>query len=199
MSKNTLIILGHGKTESLGHSLLQECSTQLKAQGAKVRVHSLLEDGFDPVLRLESGEEHAGICCPKKDPLTYQYQQDAIWADHFVVIHPVWWFAPPAILKGWIDRVFVDGVAVHQPKPGQSASKPVGIMGSKNLLLVQCYNAQATIDRVVFGGISRLFWKRAVCLATGMSMLRVALYDLGKAHDLDLHKLLKKKLEKLLN
>lgn len=40
------------------------------------------------------------------------------WADIVVLQFPLWWWGPPAILKGWLDRVLVSGFAIGVPKPG---------------------------------------------------------------------------------
>ncbi len=113
-----LLILGHGREKSLCQHLAQVALSTLEEQRAEWRMHDLLADGFDPVLRLEQDQRHAPALSSAEDPLVARYQQDVQWAQAYVVIHPIWWFAPPAILKGWVDRVLVDGVALaHEIRP----------------------------------------------------------------------------------
>ncbi len=160
-----LLVIGHGRRQSFCHHLLEIVQKNLSARGMEYQTQDLLADGFDPVLRLEEGQQNAGEVDRKDDPLTATYQEAVRWADAYVVIHPVWWFAPPAILKGWVDRVLVDGVALHQPADG---SPPQGILTGRRALVIQTFNADRVIDKVVFGSLSKHFWRRMVFPAVGI-------------------------------
>jgi len=168
-----LIVLGHGRTESLCHHLSRVAREALLERGAEVRVQDLLADGFDPLLRLESGEHFATPPAADADPLVHRYCEDVRWAEAFIIVHPVWWFAPPAILKGWIDRVFVHSVAVHQPEQGP----PEGILGGRRALVVQTFNAPRAVDTLLMRNLSEAFWKRAVFFSVGVrDFKRLAFY-----------------------
>ncbi|MEM7165279.1 MAG: NAD(P)H-dependent oxidoreductase [Planctomycetota bacterium] len=172
-----LLVIGHGRDQGLGHALLETVREALEERSIPVRVHDLLADGFDPVLRLATGQAHPGRVSAGEDPIAHGYQEDATWANLFVFVHPVWWFAPPAILKGWIDRIFVDGVAVKQIEGGT----PEGLLHGKRALVVQTFNTNRMVDRVVFSNITGTFWRKAVCLATGLKLLqRVPIYGAAK-------------------
>ncbi len=168
-----LLVLGHSRTSGLGHHLLSVARDALRERGVAFRVHDLLGDGFDPVLRMRPDQIHAERCSADEDALVHGYQEDVRWADRYIILHPVWWFAPPAILKGWVDRVLVDGVAIEQTENGS----PRGLLGDRKALVVQTFNAARTVDKVVFRGLAGLFWKRAVFLPTGIHQAkRFALY-----------------------
>lgn len=174
-----VVVHGGGRLAGLGRHLAHLARLELEVAGAEVRLHDLLADGFDPVLRLDAEQPHALPCSPEEDALTARYQVDARWANAFVVVHPVWWFAPPAILKGWVDRVLVHDVALEQ-RAGES---PQGLFGEKRMLVVQTFNAARAIDRVVFLGICGFFWKRVVGASVGME--RVQRLPLYSVEDLD--------------
>ncbi len=159
-----LLVIGHGREESLCHHLLRRVQAQLTELGAEYRTQDLLADGFDPVLRLPAGQEHASRADPELDPLTAAYQEAVCWADRYIIVHPVWWFAPPAILKGWVDRVLVDGVALRQP----AAGPPEGILSNRRALVVQTFKVDRLVDKVVFGSLCRRFWSRGVWLPVGI-------------------------------
>jgi len=159
-----LVVLGHGRSSSLCHHLLDVVQTTLADHDVVYRTHDLLADGFDPCLRLSAEERHATACSVQEDALVHRYQQDVIWATAYVIVHPVWWFAPPAILKGWVDRVLVDGVAVQNPEAGP----PQPLLGGRRALVVQTFNAARTVDKVLFRGLAEAFWKRAVYLPVGI-------------------------------
>jgi NAD(P)H dehydrogenase (quinone) len=172
-----VVVQGGGRVGGLGRRLASVAREELEAAGAQVRVHDLLADGFDPVLRLGADQRYAQACSSEEDSLTARYQADARWAESFVVVHPVWWFAPPAILKGWVDRVFVDGVALEQ----RDGEAPRGLFGAKRMLVVQTFNTQGAIERVAFLGMAGFFWKRVVGASLGMERVqRLALYSVER-------------------
>ena len=175
MSK-ALLVLGHGRTSGLGHHLLGVARETLTGLGVPHRVHDLLADEFDPRLRLAAGATHATACSAQEDPLVHRYQEDVRWADAYVVVHPVWWFAPPAILKGWVDRVLVDGVAIRQEATGP----PAPLLGGRRALVVQTFNAARVIDRIHFRGIAGRFWQKVVFPSIGVEDV-----DLLALHDVE--------------
>ena len=161
-----LLVIGHGRRDSLCHRLLEAARRTLEAKGSEVRVQDLLADGFDPVLHLGPGAtaalpEHA--CAMGR-----RYQEDVLWMDTLVIVHPVWWFAPPAILKGWVDQVLVDTIAFRRPPSGL----PQPLLGGRRALLIQTYNAPRIIDRLIMRGLSEMFWRRAVFFSIGIRDIR---------------------------
>ncbi|MEW6071234.1 MAG: NAD(P)H-dependent oxidoreductase [Planctomycetota bacterium] len=168
-----LLVLGSARRTGLGHHLAGVVREELARRGAEVRVHDLLADGFDPRLRLAEGERFARPPSPAEDPLAARYCEDVRWAEVYVLVHPVYWFAPPAILKGWIDRIFVHSVAVRQSEEGP----PEGILTGRRALVVQTFGAAKIVDTIVFRSLAWAFWKRAVFFAVGIQDCdRVALY-----------------------
>lgn len=162
-AQRVLIVFGQGRSQGLAHRLLATVQASLAARGVECRLHDLLADGFDPVLRLGADQESAEAVDPERDPLVAGYQADVLWASRLVIIHPVWWFAPPAILKGWVDRVLAGGVALdHGTEP------PRGLLAGRRALVLQTLKASSSVDRWVMAGISRKFWKRAVFPSVGI-------------------------------
>lgn len=103
---NVLVVLAHQKSEgSFCHALAEQTVNVLTVAGHQVTLRDLYAENFDPILtqaELElkpeevSGAVRADI-------------EQVLATDLFVVIHPNWWGMPPAILKGWIDRVIRQG------------------------------------------------------------------------------------------
>ncbi|MDA1264573.1 MAG: NAD(P)H-dependent oxidoreductase [Planctomycetota bacterium] len=85
----------------------------------------------------------------------------------------VWWFAPPAILKGWVDRVLVDGVALrHDHEP------PSPLLSGRTALLVQTFHAPRVVDRLLMRRLSYRFWRDAVFGSVGVRKVTpLALYE----------------------
>ena len=172
-----LTVLGHGRSTGLCHHLFDVVREILEQRGVSHRSHDLLADGFDPVLRLASGEPYPTSVSRETDPLVHQYQEDVRWADAYIVVHPVWWLGPPAILKGWVERVLVHDVAIRQ-RPGET---PEALLQGRRALLVQSFNSGRAMDRVFFGGLAERFWRTGVFRPVGVRRVkRFALYSASR-------------------
>lgn len=103
--KKILIILGNPKTQSFCRALAESYSRGAKEAGAEVRMLDLREMKFDPVLWEGYDKEQA------LEPDLEEAQELIKWSEHIVIVFPVWWSSMPALLKGFIDRVFLPGFA----------------------------------------------------------------------------------------
>lgn len=117
-----LIILAHPEPQSYNHHLANLARDTLIRQGAEVRLTDLCAIGFDPVEhprhypRRRAGDRfdvQAEQRFAHEDGRTpadvLRQMADIAWADLVIAQFPLWWFGLPAILKGWIDRVFIYG------------------------------------------------------------------------------------------
>ncbi len=192
--KRFLVVFGHGRRAGLGCELRDFVCDELAQAGFLCRLHNLLEDGFDPVLRL--GKDEVVARAPRKsdDPLAHGYAEDVQWADIIVFLHPVWWFSMPAILKGWVDRILVEGIAIAQDE----GNSPKGLLGNKGAVLVQTFGTNSLIEKTVFRGLAQRAWKKAIFLPTGLAVH--ACLRLHGSHDLEQEDLIafKTKLKKAL-
>ncbi len=68
----------------------------------------LYADGFDPTMTATERMTHKE---PGVTDDLWHYADDLAWAEALVLVYPTWWSGQPAMLKGWIDRVWVAGVA----------------------------------------------------------------------------------------
>jgi NAD(P)H dehydrogenase (quinone) len=101
----TLIILGHPDKNSFSASLADAYEKGAKEKGGDVMRINLIDLKFDPILR----KGYSRI--QNLEPDLVEAQRLIKWANHLVFVFPVWWSAPPALLKGFIDRVFLPGYA----------------------------------------------------------------------------------------
>lgn len=108
---NHLIIFAHPSSASFSSAILEkvkECSIKKEC---KTEVRDLYSIGFDPNLRAADFE---GLC-GGNTPEDIKREQNYIeWADLITFIYPIWWTGMPAILKGYIDRVFSYELAAQQ-------------------------------------------------------------------------------------
>ncbi|WP_417662449.1 NAD(P)H-dependent oxidoreductase [Pseudomonas sp.] len=103
--KRILIILGTPKSNSLCHALSDAYAHGARNEGHVVRQLRLGELAFDPVLH--SGYEST----QKLEPDLLEAQRQIHWAEHLLLVYPVWWGGPPALLKGFFERVLMPGFA----------------------------------------------------------------------------------------
>ncbi len=109
-----LVVFAHPDPQSFGASILATVRAALEAAGHEVRVIDLYAEGFDPVLSREdwgsylSDTTHlAGKVAPHVEALR--------WAEALIMVFPTWMYGPPAILKGWMERVWLPGIAFDVP------------------------------------------------------------------------------------
>jgi NAD(P)H dehydrogenase (quinone) len=119
-----LLVFAHPEPKSLNGALRDVAIKELKAQGHEVRVSDLYADGWkSEVDRADfptwPADERfsAGLASKKAflgDTLTADVKAEIgklLRADMLILQFPLWWYAMPAILKGWVDRVYAYGFA----------------------------------------------------------------------------------------
>ncbi|THF66601.1 NAD(P)H-dependent oxidoreductase [Pseudothauera nasutitermitis] len=113
MVKRVLIIQGHPAEQSLCEALAKAYEQGAQESGHTVRLLTVRDLKFDPVLH-----EGYKVIQPLEADLILA-QNEIKSADHIVIIFPAWWGGMPALLKGFIDRVFLPGFAFkyHQGSP----------------------------------------------------------------------------------
>ncbi len=106
---HTLIVVAHHDPRSLTHSLAAHIALGLTQADATVEVADLSAEGFDPRFSAADLAVHHQEAPAPADVLAEQARIDR--ADELVLVFPVYWWSMPALLKGWIDRVFANGWA----------------------------------------------------------------------------------------
>jgi putative NADPH-quinone reductase len=102
---NVAVILGHPDSQSLSSALARAYAKGAQDKGATVREIDLAQLTFDPVLW------HGYNEIQPLEPDLIEAQQTIQWADVLVFSYPTWWGSTPAMLKGFIDRIFLPGFA----------------------------------------------------------------------------------------
>jgi NAD(P)H dehydrogenase (quinone) len=95
-----LVIVAHPNRASFSHAIALTCSKTLSDNSHEVIAYDLNDEHFDPILPF--GEFPRDAALP---PELQLHCDDVSQADGIVIVHPNWWGQPPAILKGWVDRV----------------------------------------------------------------------------------------------
>lgn len=108
--KKILLVLAHPRTTSLSYQAASAFKAAAEANGHKVEFADLVREGFDPVLHPDDEPDWNN---PQKrySPAVQREMARIERNDTTVILFPVWWWSMPAILKGWIDRVWNNGWA----------------------------------------------------------------------------------------
>ncbi len=96
------------------------------------------------------------------DPQLALHCRELAAADGIVIVHPNWWGQPPAILKGWIDRVIRPGVAYRFQEGDGGEGAPIGLLRARAALVFNTSNTAAGREQAVFGDPLEVIWKRCV-------------------------------------
>lgn len=122
MSKRVLVVYCHPYPDSLVGAARDRVLAGLAAAGHDVRQIDLYGEGFDPAFSAWERAHHHDP--PDTKPAIAAHVEALRWCERLVLVYPTWWSAQPAMLKGWIDRVWVDGVAWRLP-PGADRIEPL--------------------------------------------------------------------------
>ncbi|MEW6758742.1 MAG: NAD(P)H-dependent oxidoreductase [Acidobacteriota bacterium] len=105
---NVLIVYAHPNPLSFNHAVKEEIRQGLEGAGHAVRVKDLYAE--NPKVTLDA-RDFGSISTGRTPEDIAREQAEVLWAEGLVFVYPIWWFSTPAILKGWIDRVFLNGFA----------------------------------------------------------------------------------------
>jgi putative NADPH-quinone reductase len=151
------VILAHPTTGSFNHAIALKAVKALKRNGHDVFFHDLYLERFDPLL--------TGVEIPRDAPLPPEIKRHCLEiaeADGIVIVHPNWWGQPPAILKGWIDRVIRPGIAYEFLEGDKGDGIPRGLLKARAALVFNTSNTPAEREQSVFGDPLESLWKDCV-------------------------------------
>ena len=101
-----LIILAHPDKQSFNHAIANECTD---ADKAILVCGDLHKEKFDPIITSTEIPKNGEI-----SDFIEKHCDDLKQSDGIIIVHPNWWGQPPAILKGWIDRIIRPGIAYER-------------------------------------------------------------------------------------
>jgi putative NADPH-quinone reductase len=152
-----LVILAHPDPNSFNHAIAHTTITTLRSLSHTVVLHDLYAEEFAPLL------PHAEILSDVAlDARIAHYCADLLSADGVVVVHPNWWGKPPAILAGYIDRVFRPGLVYAFPEQDDGSGVPIGLLKACVALIFTTSNTPAEREQAIFGDPLEPFWTRCV-------------------------------------
>ena len=167
------IILAHPNQGSLNHAIAEAAREQLEANGCTVNYHDLYDEKFDPILSHEESLRDAHL-----PPQIDLHCREIAEADGIVIVHPNWWGMPPAILKGWIDRIIRPGVAYEFIEGDGGEGVPNGLLKAKAALVFNTSNTESEREKNVFSDPLETIWKNCVFGLCGVNVFYREMFNI---------------------
>ncbi|MBI5003467.1 NAD(P)H-dependent oxidoreductase [Candidatus Kaiserbacteria bacterium] len=146
-AKKIVILLGHSAKDSHCRRLADAYEGGARGAGHTVERFDIGDLYFDPVL-------HDGYrTIQDLEPDLIRFQEALKGADHFVILYPNWWSGPPAILKGFFDRVWLPGFAYQYIKLRSGHNTPFWhrLLKGKTARLIVTTGMRPMFLRMLYG------------------------------------------------
>ena len=150
---NIFVLIGHQHQGSFCHAIADAAMEELKAAGHTIVYHDLYAEKFDPILSHEEILPSAS----ELYPVIKRHCQEIVGADGYIIVHPNWWAMPPAILKGWLDRVLRQGAAYEFTAQGVN-----GLLKGRKAVVFTTSNTPREDELKLFGDPLENLWKTCV-------------------------------------
>jgi NAD(P)H dehydrogenase (quinone) len=167
----TSVILAHPGKGSFNHAIAGIVLKTLTDNGHEVFFHDLYAEKFDPILPYEEIAKNGNI-----DPAVQKYCRELSISDGIIVVHPNWWGQPPAILKGWVDRVMRPGIAYEFLEGDSGEGIPNGLLGTGTALVFNTSNTPMKREMEVFGDPLEKLWRDCIFGLCGLENFQRKMY-----------------------
>ncbi|WP_030775082.1 NAD(P)H oxidoreductase [Streptomyces sp. NRRL F-2664] len=115
-TRTALVVVAHHRSDSLTAHTARRAAARLEAAGYRIDLLDLHAEGFDPRMNVEDQPDWGDREKAYSDE-THAHMRRILDAEVVVAVFPVYWQSVPAVLKGWIDRVWNYGFAYGRSKP----------------------------------------------------------------------------------
>jgi NAD(P)H dehydrogenase (quinone) len=150
------VIIAHPYALSFNHAIFQTVCARLRERSVTLYAHDLYHEKFNPVLTDDELGSDASV-----DALVNQYSGELLESELLIFIHPNWWGQPPAILKGYIDRIFRPPHFYDFPAGGEGGL-PEGKLKGKSAIILNTSNTAQEREKNYFGDPLEQIWKQCV-------------------------------------
>ena len=177
---NILVVLGHPDKNSFNHAIASTCCDKLSEKGHSVIFHDLYAEGFDPLIQTDEIPKDGKIY-----PEVEDYCKDLMRSDGIIIVHPNWWGQPPAVLKGWIDRVLRPGVAYEFEEGDGGEGIPIGLLKAHTALVFNTSNTNGERENNLFGDPLETLWKNCIFNFCGVDQFYRRMFRIIVTSDLN--------------
>lgn len=151
------VILAHPNRSSFNHAIAETAVFQIKRNGHHAVFHDLYAEKFDSILPEEEIPSDAHL-----PPEIELHCREIKTVDGIIIVHPNWWGQPPAILKGWVDRVIRPGVAYNFLEGDMGEGVPTGLLRARAAIVFNTSNTPGVREEEVFGDPLQVIWKNCI-------------------------------------
>lgn len=144
----TLIIYAHPETKGHNYAILEETKKWLENNKQDYEVLDLYKMKFDPVLK---EEEHYSFGKRDIKKEVKQIQDNISKTKKMIFIFPIWWNNVPAILKGFLDRVFTTRFAFNYKVGPLNMTIPEPLLKGKKAVAIYTSGSPRVIYSLIFG------------------------------------------------
>ncbi|MBC9813001.1 NAD(P)H-dependent oxidoreductase [Crocinitomicaceae bacterium CZZ-1] len=164
MKKKILIINGHPDKESFNFALANAYKTGALAAGHEVQEIIVRDLVFNPNLQFGYRKR------TDLEPDLLDAREKITWANHMIIIYPVWWGSVPAMLKGFLDRVLLPGFAFKKRENSVWWDK---FLTNKSARIICTMDQPSWYYRLVYARPSTNAMKKATLEFCGIKPVRV--------------------------
>jgi NAD(P)H dehydrogenase (quinone) len=165
---DVLVVSAHPDADSFNRALTAAAERGLTRAGHSVTTLDLYALGFTAAMSLEEHEAYQawepGTAPPLLDPMAAEHAALVSRAGALVFAYPTWWSQPPAILKGWLERVLVPGVSFTFDASGKV--RP-GMQHVRRIVGISTYGSPWTYVKLMTDGGRRMI-TRALRMSCGL-------------------------------
>lgn len=172
--KNILIINGHPNRESFNFGIMNAYKEGAEKAGAQVQQVIIADLQFDPNLKY-GYQKRTDL-----EPDLLEAWEKILWADHLVWVHPVWWGGFPAVMKGFIDRLFLPGLAFKYRENSVWWDK---LLAGKTAHIITTMDQPGWYYRMFFGRPSINQLKKSILEFCGVKPVKVTIVGIIKTSD----------------
>jgi len=169
---NISLIVAHPNPKSFNHAIACTARDEALALGHRVCFHDLHAEGFDPILPHEEFPMKAPV-----PPAIAAQSREIAEADGIIIVHPNWWSQPPAILKGWMDRVLRPGIAYKFGTGPNGEGIIIGLLKARAAVVFTTSNTPAAREVELYGDPLDGLWKRCVWGFCGIKTVHRELFS----------------------
>ena len=152
-----LVVIGHPGKRSFNHAIAETAIDILQTNRYQVIFHDLYKEKFPSILPAREIPQGATLT-----KVISKHCEETVQANGIIVIHPNWWGQPPAIVKGWVDRILRPGVAYEFAEGDSGEGVPKGLLMAKTALVFTTSNTPSERELAVFGDPLETLWKNCI-------------------------------------
>ena len=167
-----LVIYTHPNHKSLCYAFLQKIikGSNENSKIKEVQVLDLYEENFNPILVFNEQKRRRDMY---RDPQLEKYREQLLWADKIVLVYPIFWGRPPAMLLGYIDQLFAANFAYRDKK----GLLPEGLLKGKSVVCISTMKGPTNYPLLWLHNAHKVLMKRALFGFVGIK--KVKFFEFG--------------------